>query len=283
MAALWGKQTFAEAFPEAAKVRKLADAIPDDECPHYLKQSNPGRTNLSGLWQAQMELSARLMEAQRTVRHVPPATAPGGHVPPKCSLMGSYEQMGPDGLEDSRSFWEKRRKAISQTINGIRLRARERFCAVALVKRFAEAVFFAEELHLDQDARRIPDTATVAAAKWLADAEKLGFSLDLDNGQWLHWPTRDFDKDEETVPAATWKRIEAAGRQLGPPPAYYAVLAMDGDEHGRLASRREFSRKCIRCSTQTCISTSPGFPARLRAWPRVGPWGRHCMRPSARP
>jgi CRISPR-associated protein Cmr2 len=236
LATLWDKQTFAEAFPEAAKVRRLADAIPDDECPHYLKQSNPARTNLSGLWQAQVELSARLMEAQRIGGHVPPAASLGGNVPPKCSLMGSYEQMGPDGLDDSRDFWEKVGERFrSDHIDGSRLRARERFCAVALVKRFAEAAFFAKELHLDQDARRIPDTATVAAAKWLADAREHGFPLDLDNGQWLHWPTRSFDEDEEPVPDGVWKSIEAASRhpELGPPPAYYAVLAMDGDEMGR--------------------------------------------------
>jgi CRISPR-associated protein Cmr2 len=236
LAALWGKPVFAEAFPQAANVRKLADAIPDEQCPHYLKRSNPARTNLSGLWQAQVDLSARLMTAQRTVCHVPPATAPGGAVPPKCSLMGSYEQMGPDDPDDSRDFWEKAVEQFrSNPIDGSRLRKRERFCAVALVKRFAEAAFFAQELRLSQDECRIPDTATIAASKWLADAEQLGFSFDLDNGQWLHWPTRDFDKDEEPVPDAVWRTIEAARKHadLGPPPAYCAVLAMDGDEMGR--------------------------------------------------
>ncbi|RMF32105.1 MAG: hypothetical protein D6759_08960, partial [Chloroflexi bacterium] len=30
---------------------------------------------------------------------------PDEPVPPKCSLMGSLEQMGPAGLDDSRKFW----------------------------------------------------------------------------------------------------------------------------------------------------------------------------------
>ena len=90
LAALWGERTFAAAFPQAVHVRKLAEAIPDAQCPHYLKQSNPSRTNSSGLWQAQVELSVRLMESQRSICRLPRATSPGGNVPPKCSLMGSY-------------------------------------------------------------------------------------------------------------------------------------------------------------------------------------------------
>ena len=152
LAALWGKKTFADAFPEADLVRRLADAIPDNECPYYLKQSNPARTNQSGLWQAQAELSARLMESQRAIRHVPGTVSEDGNVPPKCSLMGSYEQVGPDGLDDSAEFWEAVAGRFRQTaIDGIRLRIGERFCAVALVKRFAEA-FFGKKLHLSREA-----------------------------------------------------------------------------------------------------------------------------------
>jgi CRISPR-associated protein Cmr2 len=147
LAALWGKPNFAEAFPQAASVRKLADVIPDEACPSYLKRSNPARANLSGLWQAQVELSARLMESQRAIVHLPPPTRPDRSVPPKCSLMGSYEQMGPDGLDDSRRFWEEAEMAFrGNATDGIRLRKHERLCAVALVKRFAGCV----ELHSRQ-------------------------------------------------------------------------------------------------------------------------------------
>ena len=233
LAALWGKPTFAEAFPEAANVRRLADAIPDDECPHYLQQSNPDRTNSSGLWQCRSSCRRGSWKRSGPFVMYPRQPRPGGHVPPKCSLMGSYEQMGPDGLEQSAKFWEVAVERFRrEPIAGIRMRTRERV-AVALVKRFAE-VHLAKELGLAEDDRRIPDTATIAARKWRADAEKLGISFELESGQWLHWPARDFDEDEPCIPQTTWERIQAArnNKELGPPPAYYAVLAMDGDNMG---------------------------------------------------
>ena len=49
-------------------------------------------------------------------------------------------------------------------IGGVGLRQDERFCAVALVKRFAEPAFFAKKLRLLEDDRRIPDAATIAAS-----------------------------------------------------------------------------------------------------------------------
>jgi CRISPR-associated protein Cmr2 len=94
-------------------------------------------------------------------------------------------------------------------------------------------VVFSEELRLSQDDLRIPDTAQIAASKWLDDARQRGFPFDLDNGQWLHWPNRTFDEDEKAIPDSTWRSIEAAKKELGQAPAYYAVLAMDGDEMGR--------------------------------------------------
>jgi len=237
LAYLWERTTFAEAFPEAHKVRGLADAIPETECPHYLKKSNPERTNLTGLWQAQVELAGRLMEAHRSVRHVPPSAPTTAVVPPKCSLMGSYEQVGPDGLDESRKFWEEvERRLRGSPVKGIRLRSGERFCAPALVKRFAESVvFFAQALQLSKTPHWVPDTATIAAAKWLADAALRGFSVDVErlDGQWLHWPEQDFDRGEESPPEGAWGDIRRAREsELGKPPAYYGVLAMDGDDMG---------------------------------------------------
>lgn len=97
-----GKDAFDEVWGDSAKVRELADAIPHNERPGYDQQS-------AGRWQAQLELSARLLEAQRSIRHVPvtPRSAASENSPPKCSLLGSYEQMGPAGLNDSRDFSAK--------------------------------------------------------------------------------------------------------------------------------------------------------------------------------
>ena len=283
LAALWGRKTFAEAFPEAALVRRLADAIPDDECPYYLKQSNPSRTNLSGLWQAQVELSARLMESQRAIRHVPAAASQDGSVPPKCSLMGSYEQMGPDGLDDSAKFWETVEGRFRQSpIDGIRLRTRERFCAVALVKRFAEAALFgcrtASQPGCTPDSG-FGDDRRVAVAGRLRGS---GVFPRLGKRPMAALASRTLTADEDPIPEDTWKSIEAARKhpELGAPPAYYAVLAMDGDEMGGWLRGENAPHGVGERSIRICRPTLPGSPTRPPAWRPVGLSGRRCTRPS---
>lgn len=227
---------FKDAFPEAAKARTLADAITKEQRPGY-DQNHAGR------WQAKVELSARLMQSQRAIRHVPPSTT-DGEVPLKCSLMGSYEQMGPVGLDDSRRFWEgdrdKHQKGAVDIvkIHGVRLRKGERFCAPALVKRFSAPAFLAEELDVEPADLRFPDTSTVTAAEWIAragiDPNKERREHDIWNGQWLHWPTQCFDSDEEPCPDELWNLIQRAkkDKEIGRPPAYYAILMMDADKMG---------------------------------------------------
>ncbi|MEW6263974.1 MAG: type III-B CRISPR-associated protein Cas10/Cmr2 [Thermodesulfobacteriota bacterium] len=222
---------------EAGKIQRLAKAIPDKDQPGY-DQDHVGQ------WQARFELSSRLMDARRSIRHIPPykATRP---TPPKCTLMGTYEQMGPDDLKESPKFWENVSEFVS--IGGVRLQKSERFCAISLVKRFAFPAFLADKIGLDWAEVGFPDTATVAAASWLPKAH-----LDPDNlrmicrrenthwnGQWLHWPKPDFDPDEK-VPLVVWNLIrnakaymESSVVKAGPPPTYYAVLMMDGDEMGK--------------------------------------------------
>lgn len=97
IAALWDKARFAEAYPHAASVRKLVDAIPDDECPKHLQRSNPVRANLSGLWQAQVEISAWLIERQRNV-----GTKKGTSL---FDRRASQVSRGPEGeLHESETF-----------------------------------------------------------------------------------------------------------------------------------------------------------------------------------
>ena len=220
-----GTDSFEDVWPEAAKVRGLSDAIPQDERPSYDQHS-------AGRWQAQLEASARLMEAQRSIRHVPASTVETP-APPKCSLLGSYEQMGPTGLDDSRGFWDK---AAKVRVHGVPLRKNERFSAIALCKRFAAPATLADELGLGASSLRFPDTATVAAEEWLAEA-----GIDPDavrrkhhdwSGRWLHLRHRDEDKDEEPPPEQVWEQIKAAQKKQGLPPAYYAILMMDADEMG---------------------------------------------------
>lgn len=231
LAQLVGGSSFAAAWPEAQKVRALDKAIPCEHRPSY-DQDNAGR------WQAQMEISARLMAAERAVRHVPRTPdADVGPAPAKCTLFGSWEQMGPTDLRDSRKFWEK---AAQHVFEGVRVRSRERLCAVALTKRFAGPALLARELDVTPAGLRFPDTPTVAAREWLARAgidpeEERSRGSRHWSGLWLHWRQRhEEDKDEERKPDDDlWRRICGARKRRGLPPSYYAVLAMDGDEMGR--------------------------------------------------
>ena len=227
-----GTGGFQAAFPDAHAVRQLADAIPENERPPYQQKS-------AGSWQAKVELSARLMQSLRSVRHIPPATArhsPEEQVPPKCTLLGSHEQMGPANLQASGRFWEEATQALNnRNLHGVRLRERERLCAIALVKRFSGPCDFRQQLQLQADDLRYDDTATIAASEWLAaaglDPAEIRRRHGSWSGQWLHWPRRDRDADDP-CPEALWGRITEARRAWGWPPAYYAVLAMDGDDMG---------------------------------------------------
>jgi hypothetical protein len=94
-----GEATFAAAFPEAQKVRDLAAAIRPAERPRYDQNS-------AGRWQASVDLAARLLEAARGVRRVPVQAPFAGEVPAKCSLLGTWEQVGPGKRDKGREFWE---------------------------------------------------------------------------------------------------------------------------------------------------------------------------------
>ena len=234
LARLVGELSFSSAWPDAHKVREIGEAIPGEHRPSY-EQNNAGR------WQAQMEISARLMAAERKIRHVPETAEveiSEGPVPPKCTLFGSWEQMGPADLNESRNFWVEATKHVS--VEGIRIRSRERLCAVALTKRFAGPALLASELDMPTASLRFPDTPTVAAADWLARAgidpeEERGRGNLHWSGLWLHWRQQDeVDGDEEKKPDDDlWHRLREAHKRQGQPPAYYAVIAMDGDEMGR--------------------------------------------------
>ena len=82
-----------------------------------------------GHWQNCVEISAALMEVEGQVRHVPDYAVTGA-VPQKCSLLGTYEQMGPPGLSESNEFWRCFAEQADE-------REKDKLCAVSLVKRFA--------------------------------------------------------------------------------------------------------------------------------------------------
>ncbi len=129
---------------------------------------------------------------------------------------------------------------------------------MALIKRFAGPAKLQKELALpDPRDLRFDDTATIAAAEWLHKARHTGFDL-LDppkvrgkhndwSGQWLHAPNtrgETADTDDAPCPGDVWEQIRAARKhpELGSPPAYYAVLVMDGDHLGEWLSGKRSPR-----------------------------------------
>lgn len=227
-------KTFAEAFPDAEAVREMIRSVPAENRPNY-RQDHTGR------WQYQVELAMRSLAAQRAIRHVPVsanAVTGNGRVPQKCSLFGSYEQMGPDDLGESTKFWDR---AAQESVDGVHIRKGEALSAVALVKRFAAPSFLRNELDVQQPDFRFPDTYTVAAATWLQQAQ-IVWKADWWNekreripwnGQWLHWSKPDQDKDEaDPCPLDLFELIQANKREFGAPPIYYVILKLDGDDLG---------------------------------------------------
>ena len=227
---LAGKESFGEAFPNAQAVRNLSLAIPPHDRPDYGQQH-------AGRWQYQVELVQRSLAAQRSIRFVPPNPTVNFHerVPQKCSLLGTFEQMGPDEFRESREFWNQAAQKLC--VEGVRLRRGEAHCAIALVKRFAAPALLSPQLSLESQDLRFPDTWTVAAADWL---ERAGIDWRHAwgvpwNGHWLHWSKPDEDPEEaDPCPKTLWQQIvEARKREsLGDPPVYYAVLKLDGDDLG---------------------------------------------------
>jgi CRISPR-associated protein Cmr2 len=223
LAAFNGANSFADAWPQAGRIRALGVLIPADERPGYAQDS-------AGRWQATVDLAARALEARRSIRHVPRNKVEPSRAPQKCALLGTVERMGPVEFDQNRKFWQ----ALSSAAGlGAPLRARETFSAIALTKRMAVPMHLAEELGVKRY-RRFSDTATVAAGTWL-EVTELSDAVGEDwnwNGQWLHWRRPNEDLDEREVPPALWNRIRAARESKGWPPAYLAVLTMDGDQMG---------------------------------------------------
>lgn len=201
-------------------------------------------------WYDEWKTVGALMEMTRSIRHVPdylPQPDSEGRFPPKCSLLGTFEQMGPAEFRDSKKYWKELHSPNWKGINGTRLQSSDRFCAISLVKRFAWPAYFAGpengdrgRLGLDVRGLRFSDTATIAAANWLSDGKPLtpysakgSWNIRGWSGQWLHWPTPTGDEDE-TCPEPVWNAIQQKKKSQGAPPTYYAILHMDGDNMGQL-------------------------------------------------
>ncbi len=231
---------FPTAFSDLQSIRDLQGRIPAaHRVPGAIAQ------NAVGQWQLRVKLTMLSLGAQKHIRYYPKGAPPDAKemVPAKCTLLGSLEQMGPAELNVSAAFW--RSVSQRQFLGGIRVRKRERLSAVALVRRFAPACRLGEELEITvPNDLRFFDTATVAAHCWLERARQRRYQqlepshwLQSDppwSGQWLYW-TRQEQEEEDTCPDDLWQEIQSARKDkaLGWPPAYYGVLAMDGDSMGK--------------------------------------------------
>ncbi len=135
--------------------------------PGYRMGSTPGQ------WQRSVMVSAALMATTSRIRHIP-NYAPSGETPQKCTLFGTYEQMGPAHLTDSRRFWERESGEKED---------RDRRCAVALVKKHAFAAYFKRHIGVDPADVGFPDTETLAG-----EGRKYFAILAMDGddmGKWL--------------------------------------------------------------------------------------------------
>ena len=215
---------FDKAWHDSAVIRALANAIPAQDRPGYSQ-------NQAGRWQAQIETVARVAEAARLCRPVPIMPIAGDDHPAKCSILGTFDQMGPANLAESKLFWEKMSKIEK---SGVRVREGERFCAISLVKRFSAPLLLDDILRAD----RFPDTATLAAQAWLDRAGMKPNDFMTWNGQWLHGEASPEDEDQCKV---IRRRVAEARKthDLPQPPSYYAILLVDGDNMGDwLAGRK---------------------------------------------
>lgn len=187
-------------------------------------------------WQADFDCISGIMQAKRAIRHIPTYSLIGDRFPMKCSLMGTYEQMGPVSLSESRSFWETAPEKFPN--RGARIRKRERFCAISLVKRYAWPAFFKEKLGIKNvDDLRYSDLATIAAKKWLnSDEPKFDLYSNKINGQWLH---QDTENNDDVCPKEIADLIKSKIKKEGLPPTYYAILMVDGDKMGELLRKNK--------------------------------------------
>jgi CRISPR-associated protein Cmr2 len=245
---LWAKQV-RDIFEIRTVVLPLAEATPE-RCRELFPEQPAG-------WKLQFDLLGGLLDATRSVKHVPVYEVTADRVPQKCSLLGTYEQLGPADLDKSREFWADFARESHR--RGSKTSPRERLCALSLIKRFAWAHYFSKaEFNCETRRLRYADTATAAAEGWLTE---VGFDRELVrdtnwNGQWLHWSRRDQDPDEE-CPEAVWNAIQQAKqRAKEKPPAYYAILMLDGDRMGKImrnAGSAEQSRKFSQALTRFAV------------------------------
>jgi len=114
-----------------------------------LKKTPYAKGGKAGLWQAAVAYSEQLMEAERRIRPIA-VYRPEGEIGEKCTLLGSYEQLGPARRSEAEEFWK-----LAHQIDGEREDAgqeSDRLCAVSMVKRRAMKDFYSKQYPMDMAA-----------------------------------------------------------------------------------------------------------------------------------
>jgi CRISPR-associated protein Cmr2 len=182
--------------------------------------------------------AALALGSTKLIRHTP---ADQGSGRSKCTIMGEWEQIG---------------HPAPYSRDRLHVREGERLCAVALVKRFAPLARCADP-GLKDLAGEVPDTGGVATQAWAASATA--------SAEWEAYRTaakglgeppisrlllegrdqiiEDLGKARSTevdaVCAARRALTDAVRNELGPPPRYYAILCLDGDDMGKWLRREK--------------------------------------------
>lgn len=222
----------------------LQRLLPD----HSSRSDSDNSGGESNRWVGMWELSNKLLQSRRSVRHFPHyELAPGIDVSHKCSLLGTYEQMGPAVVSESKAFW---RSFTEISVHGTRIDRTERLCAISLVKRFAWPVFFAgkSELDLNPRERRSRDTATTAGIQWLAEGDAIDWEDKKSwSGQWLHWQKQNEgeERGEDCPKDDVWQQIQRKKSEQGSAPTYYAIVMLDGDSMGKWLRGRGIYRGAL--------------------------------------
>ena len=157
-----------------------------------------------GSWQNSVEISAMLMDTSNRIRHIPDYY-PESDVPQKCTLLGTYEQMGPAKLSESRRFFEE----------GLHFeKGTDRLCAISLTKRFAFQNYFKQQLGIDPDNYHFPSTKDLCRRSGADCRYYALLAMDGDHmGKWLSGANSPRIRDVLHPKIAAWEERNGNARE----------------------------------------------------------------------
>ena len=161
-----------------------------------------------GTWQNSVEISAMVMDASTRIRSIP-NYRPSGQVPQKCTLLCSYEQMGPATLSESQRFF-KEGLGFSKDKE-----SPDRLCAVSLTKRFAFQHYFKKHLGVDPQDYQFPDTKNLCRRSGADYRYYALLAMDGDHmGKWLSGAQSPLIRDVLHPKISSWHEMNGTGAAL---------------------------------------------------------------------